>query len=181
MRRLLSATLLVLLAAAALATAASAKEMSVSLGTGPPADPPGPGGTWTADLLVHGEPDILSQATPGISIRNMDSGATETYAGKATGKTAPDGQLLYRVDVVFPSEGLWRYSLNDGVTDREYEGGTIQIGEPAVAAPSQPVVVRAGRRGHVGPRLAVRARRVAPAAGAVGAAFARRLRRPHTA
>lgn len=181
MRRLLSATILVLLAAAALATAASAKEMSVSLGSGPPADPPGPGGTWTADLLVHGEPDILSQATPGISIRNTDSGDTETYAGKPTGKKAPDGQLLYRVNVVFPSEGLWRYSLNDGVTDREYEGGTIQIGEPAVAPPSQPEVVSPASEGAPLPVWPFALGGSLLLLGAAGAAFAIRHRRPHAA
>jgi hypothetical protein len=138
MRRVLTVTLLTLLAAAALATTAAAKEMSVALSGGPPSDPPGPGGSWDAELLVHGEPDILSQATPGISIFNRSTGEEQNYAAKATGKKAADGQLLYRVHVVFPTAGLWDYTLIDGVTDRAYEGGTIQIGEPAMPTPATP-------------------------------------------
>jgi hypothetical protein len=33
---------------------------------------------------------------------------------------------------------VWRYALIDGVTDREYEGGTIQVGTPAAAASAAP-------------------------------------------
>jgi hypothetical protein len=181
MRRLLSATVLLLAAAALLASSAAAKEMSVSLGSGPPADPPGPGGTWTADLLIHGEPDILSQATPGIAIRNMDSGETHTYAAKPTGKRAPDGQLLYRVGVEFPSEGLWRYTLIDGITDREYEGGTVQIGEPAAAAPPQAKPVSPAAEGTSLPLWPLALGGSLLVLAAVGAALAVRHRRPHPA
>ena len=131
MRRLLTATALTLLAAAALAAAAAAKEMSVSLAAGPPSL--GPGEPWNAELLVHGEPDMLAEATPGITIRNGASGEGRTFGAKATGKRAPDGQLVYRARVVFPSDGRWSYALVDGVTDREYDAGTVQIGEPATA------------------------------------------------
>jgi hypothetical protein len=140
MRRLLSATGLAVLAAAALAGTAAAKEMSVSLSGGPP--PLDPGQPWNARLLVHGEPAMLAEATPAITIRNDDSGETRTFAARATGNRAADGQLIYRVRVVAPSDGWWRYSLTDGVTDREYAGGLLAVGEPATE-PTAPAPTRA--------------------------------------
>ena len=140
MRRLLIATGLALVAAAALVGAATAKDMSVSLSAGVP--PNDPGQPWNVRLLVHGEPDMLAEATPGITIRNDASGETRTFTATRTGKRAPDGQLVYRVRVVFPADGTWRYSLIDGVTEREYEYGTLTIGqptsEPASPSPHRP-------------------------------------------
>lgn len=136
MRRLLTAAALTLVAVAALAGPASAKDMSVSLSGGGPPSNIDPGEPWNARLLVHGEPDILAEATPGITIRNDDTAASRTFDARPTGERAPDGQLIYRVRVVFPSEGGWSYTLVDGVTDRAYEGGYVQVGKaPAEAAP----------------------------------------------
>jgi hypothetical protein len=137
MRRLLIATALTLVALAALAGPAAGKDMSVSLSGGGPPSNIDPGEPWNARLLVHGEPEILAEATPGITIRNDDTGETRTFDARRTGKRAPDGQLIYRVRVVFPSEGGWSYTLIDGVTDRAYEGSYVQVGDapPAEAAP----------------------------------------------
>ena len=129
MRRLLIAIGLALLAATALAGVAAAKDMSVSLSAGTP--PSDPGQPWNVRLLVHGEPDMLAEATPGITIRNDASGESRAFTATRTGKRAPDGQLIYRARVVFPSGGTWTYSVIDGVTEREYEGGTLTIGQPA--------------------------------------------------
>ena len=131
MRRFLTSLLLVALAAAALATAALAKEMSVSLATGPPTMDAGE--PWNAKLLVHGVPEMLAQATPGMTFRNNDSGQTKSFDAKATGRRAPDGQLIYRVRVVLP-EGLWEWGLTDSVTERLYEGGVVRVGEPPLEA-----------------------------------------------
>jgi hypothetical protein len=133
MGRLLIATTLTLLVATALATTAAAKEMSVALASGPPSL--GPGEPWNAELLIHGEPAMLKQATPGITIRNDKSGDTKTFGARSTGKRAADGQLLYRARVVFPSEGRWSYTLIDGISEREYEGGHVTIGN-AESAPA---------------------------------------------
>ena len=136
MRRFLVPALLVLVVAA-LAPVATAKDMSVSLSSGgPPAL--GPGEPWTADLLVHGEPDILAEATPGITFRNSGTGETRTFEARPTGKRAPDGQLIYHARVVIDEEGRWQWGLIDGVTDRLYEGGLVVVGEPAVESPSAP-------------------------------------------
>jgi hypothetical protein len=124
-----------LVAAAALAAPAAAKELSVSLASGPTVSRPGD--PWNAQLLVHGEPALLKQAAPSITIEDA-SGRTTTFAAKATGKRAVDGQLIYVTRVVFPTEGTWIYTLSDGLTDRAYEGGSVQIGTPT-AAPAPPV------------------------------------------
>jgi hypothetical protein len=142
MRRTLALTASLLVAAAALASAAAAKDMSVALASAAPGLDAGE--PWQAELLVHGVPKMLAEAAPGITIRNTDSGETQTFAAKRLPGRADDGQLRYGAAVVFPSEGLWRYTVEDGITDREYEGGTVQVGTPAAApvpstSPPQPV------------------------------------------
>ena len=131
-----------LLAASVIAGPAAAKELSVSLAAGPNVFEPGD--PWNAQLLVHGVPDLLKEATPSITIEGP-SGETTTFVAKPTGKHAADGQLIYRTRVVFPTEGTWIYTLSDGLSDRSYEGGSVQIGSPTAAptppaaAPAQPV------------------------------------------
>jgi hypothetical protein len=137
MRRALALTGLTFVAALALAAAAQAKDMSVALAESAPTAL-AEGEDWNASLLVHGEPDMLREATPSIRITNTVSGASEDVAGARTSAKAADGQMIYAATVSFPSAGVWRYSLIDGVTDREYEGGTIQVGTPAAAATSAP-------------------------------------------
>jgi hypothetical protein len=132
MRRLLTATAVTLVAVAALAASAAAKEMSVALASGPPTLDAGQ--PWTGELLVHGEPAMLSEATPAITFTDRDSGATRTFDGARAATRAPDGQLVYRVRVVLP-EGLWEWGLVDGVTDRFYEGGLVRVGDVSAAAP----------------------------------------------
>ncbi len=130
MRRTTTTLVLALVAAGTLALPAAAKELSVSLAAGPTVSEPGD--PWSAQLLVHGEPEMLKQATPSVTIDN-GSGTVETFAAKPTSERAADGQLIYQTRVVFPSEGTWRYTISDGLSDRAYEGGSIRIGEPAAA------------------------------------------------
>jgi hypothetical protein len=132
-----------LVAASVLATPAAAKELSVSLAAGPTVSKPGD--PWDAQLLVHGEPALLKEAMPSITIEGP-SGDTTTFVAKPTGNLAEDGQLIYRTRVVFPTEGTWIYTLSDGLSDRSYEGGSIQIGTPTPA----PVSTVRGRDGAPG-------------------------------
>ena len=141
MRRALTLFGVTILAAGALAAVAAAKEMSVSLGSGGPTTMD-PGDPWNADLLVHGEPEILAEATPGISIRGPN-GEERTFDARATGRRAADGQLIYRVTVTFPSDGRWSYQLLDGVTERAYEGGTVLVGDAASAPADDEAAPRA--------------------------------------
>jgi hypothetical protein len=180
MRRALAITAFLALALA-LAGSAYAKEMSVALSAGPPGLDPGD--TWNAKLLVHGEPELLKMAVPSITIRNLGSGESRTFAAKQANGKAPDGQLVYRVNVVFPSEGSWRYTLVDGFSDREYEGGTITIGTPAGAptsAPSRPEPVAAADDGGF-PVWPVASGAAAFVLLAIAAALAVRRRSPRTA
>src|ERR1044072_2809876 len=121
MRRALALIGLTLAAAAVFAAAAQAKDMSVGLGQAAPTAL-AEGEDWNASLLVHGEPAMLREATPAIRITNTVSGASEDVAAARTKAKAADGQMIYAATVSFPSAGVWRYSLVDGVTDREYEG-----------------------------------------------------------
>lgn len=137
MRRALALTGLTFAAAAILAGAAQAKDMSVALAESAPAAL-AEGDDWNASLLVHGEPEMLREATPSVRITNTVSGESQDVAAARTKAKAADGQMVYAASVSFPSAGVWRYSLIDGVTDREYEGGTIQVGTPAAAASAAP-------------------------------------------
>jgi hypothetical protein len=137
MRRALTLIGLTFAAAGVFAAAAQAKDMSVGLAESAPTALAS-GEDWNAQLLVHGEPDMLREATPAIRITNPVTGASENVAAAKTAKKAADGQMIYAATVSFSSDGEWTYSLIDGVTDREYEGGTIQVGTPAAAASAAP-------------------------------------------
>jgi hypothetical protein len=170
-----------LLAAAALAGAALAKDMSVALASAAPGLDAGE--PWQAELLVHGEPGMLAEAVPSITIRKTDSGETQTFAAKRLPGRADDGQLRYGAAVVFPSEGLWRYTVEDGITDREYEGGTVQVGTPAaapVASTSRPQPVAAADGGGF-PAWPLAVGAVTALALAALGAFVLRRRGPQTA
>src|SRR5919106_1827967 len=127
MRRTVTIFTLALLAAAALSTAALAKEGGVELSSVPTGI--NPGEPWTTDLvLVHGTPELLAQAKPGIQITNLDTGQRIDYPA-APGK----GEGVYVVDVVFPEAGTWAYSAYDGVTGRMYDFPAVEITGPAAA------------------------------------------------
>jgi hypothetical protein len=181
MRRTLVLTAFLLVAAAALASAAAAKDMSVALASAAPGLDAGE--PWQAELLVHGVPEMLAEATPSFTIRNTDSGETQTFAAKRLPGRTADGQLRYGAAVVFPSEGLWRYTVGDGITDREYEGGTVQVGTPAAApAPttSRPQPVAAADDGGF-PAWPLAVGAIAAFALAALGAFAVKRRGPATA
>ncbi len=125
MRKLLISIALVV--PLALAGPAAAKEMSVSLANAPTGSKPGD--EWTAQLLVHGEPALLKQAAPSVTIRGGPDGRKHTFPAKPTGKRAADGQLVYEAVVVFPTGGTWVYELSDGFSDRTYEGGSVSVRE----------------------------------------------------
>jgi hypothetical protein len=135
MRRFLGSLFIALVAAAVLSGTAAAKEGGVELSSTP-------GGTssgdpWTPELrLVGDEPGLLAQAKPGITIRNVDTGATRTF--DATPTADPH---VWNVRVVFPSGGWYGVEAFDGVTGRSYSiGGEWLIsapeGTPAAPAPS---------------------------------------------
>lgn len=99
----------VLVAALAVAPAAGAGGFAtVGLSSMPPED----GSEWNVVLTIkqHGRTP-LDGLSPSITIRNTDTGATQTFAAEAAGKT---GQ--YDATVVFPGDGTWSYVIDDGFT-----------------------------------------------------------------
>jgi hypothetical protein len=76
--------------------------------------PPEDGSDWNVVLTIkqHGRTP-LDGLQPSITIRNDDTGATRTFAAAPAGTT---GQ--YQATVAFPSDGTWRYVIDDGFTQR---------------------------------------------------------------
>jgi len=78
--------------------------------------PPHTAGTpWNASIRImqHGRTP-LTNASPSLTIRNAETGASKTFRSESTGKAG-----VYRANVVFPSGGTWRYVVNDGFPVRE--------------------------------------------------------------
>jgi hypothetical protein len=75
-----------------------------------PSDGVQAGAAWNTDITVlqHGETP-LSGLQPTVTIRNVSSGESKTFAAKPTGR---DG--VYTVSVTFPSAGKWTYEVYDG-------------------------------------------------------------------
>lgn len=169
MRRLAGVLFLTLVTAAALSGAALAKEGGVELSSTPSGK--GPGEPWTTSLvLIDGTPELLAQARPGITIRNVDSGAETTYRAKPTS----DPQV-WTVRVVFPTEGWWTVNAFDGVTGRSYTIGGQYLIEGPKATPVAPTA--SSGDGQAFPVWPVTGGAIALFLAAVGAAlFLRRQR-----
>jgi hypothetical protein len=123
------------LTAAALTTAAFAKEGGVELSSTPFGL--GPGDPWNGTLTVFTLDGGETGFSPSITIRNLETGATETFAAKpAKTPSTPEAQSFV-FEVVFPTAGRYRYTASDGVSDREYEFPIVQIvgSNPVVPAP----------------------------------------------
>jgi hypothetical protein len=125
MRRFLGVLVLTALAAGVLSGAALAKEGGVELSSTPVGK--GPGAPWTPTLhLIRGAPELLAQAKPGVTIRNVDTGERLTFSAESTADPR-----VYDVRVVFPEEGWYRVEAFDGVSGRSYEiGGQWLIDSP---------------------------------------------------
>jgi hypothetical protein len=86
-----------------------------TVGVAPPPDGIAPGETWTARMTVlqHGRtplPDAES-ARPTLTIRNTETGATQTFTSRRT-----KDPTVFQANVVFPSNGSWRYEVFDDFT-----------------------------------------------------------------
>lgn len=68
------------------------------------------GATWEPRLTIlqHGRTP-LDGVQPSITIRNDDTGATQTFPARPTGTSG-----VYAARVVFPKSGTWRYEIADG-------------------------------------------------------------------
>ena len=124
MRRLLLVFALAALTAAAVTTAAFAKEGGVELsstpfGLGPaiPGTARSPSSRWTDPRPRSAPPSRSSTSTPE---RRRRSPRSPRRFRRLQGQS-------YVFTVVFPTEGRYRYTATDGVTDREYEFPIVRI------------------------------------------------------
>jgi hypothetical protein len=171
MRRFLSVLVLTAFAATALSSAALAKEGGVELSSMPAGTSPGE--PWTPTLhLIRGTPELLAQAKPGVTIRNVDTGERLTFPAEPTADPR-----VYDVRVVFPEEGWYRVEAFDGVSGRSYEfGGQWYIDGPGVTPVPGPPAASVGDESSF-PVWPVAAGSTAILLAAVGAAlFLRRQR-----
>ena len=134
MRRLFLMFVLAALAAAALSSGALAKEGGVELSSTPFGL--GPGDTWTGTMTVFSVTGFNDPISPSITIRNLETGATETFEATGPAKVPTTEETRSFVfEVVFPTEGRYRYTASDGVTDRQYEFPIVSIVGSSAAVP----------------------------------------------
>ena len=135
MRRLLLVFGLILIAAAVVGPIAYAKKDGVELSSTPFGTKPGD--PWTGTLTVISD-QINAQMQPTITIRNLDTGKTQTFATHWAKVPTTSHSAAFRFEVIFPTAGRYRYTVHDGVTDRLYTYPVVLItpADSPAAAPS---------------------------------------------
>lgn len=131
--------LLVLVLLAFPAAASAGGFATVQLSSLPEGTPPG--GTWSVELtvLAHGRTPLDGLAP---LVRIHGDGASREFPAAPTGRPG-----VYAADVVFPSEGTWRWEIWDGYTQTHTYAPVAITGGPA-GPDSFPVVpVAAGAAG----------------------------------
>lgn len=110
------------LAAAPLATSGG----WATVGFEPLPDGMSAGGTWHPTIFVkqHGITP-LTGLHPVVEI-DGDSGATRSFSATETSEAG-----VYEADVVFPSKGDWRVTIDSGFGDSHVSYGPVAIGAPA--------------------------------------------------
>jgi hypothetical protein len=134
---------LVLAAIAALATLAPAVAAgggwaTVGLSSLPPKDL-APGSVWTVDLTVlqHGRTP-LEHVQPVVKLHGPDG----VYKEVAATRTEKPG--VYSAVVRFPSEGTWRYEIDDGFTQvHTYAPVTVRPVSSPGSFPTLPIAAAA--------------------------------------
>jgi hypothetical protein len=128
MRKLVLVLSTAAVALAAAGTALAGGWATVGVSPGPP-EGGGPGSTWNVNLevLQHGRTP-LDGVVPTIAIRNRETGDTQTFIAKPTGERG-----MYAAKVVFPTEGTWEYTINDGFS-QTHTFKPVTIGDAPAAA-----------------------------------------------
>ncbi|MEA2288669.1 MAG: hypothetical protein QOD55_666 [Solirubrobacteraceae bacterium] len=174
-RRWAAAMAVVGAAMAAPATADAGGFATVGLSSHP--DGVAPGAPWRAELtiLAHGRTPA-SGLKPTVRITSAGGRATRSFAATPTARPG-----VYRVQVVFPTAGRWRYAVDDGYSQTHtFAPVRIGAGAPVVAAAPTPAPVASGGAGG-GADLGVALGAAAAAgllAGGLTAAARRRRGRP---
>jgi hypothetical protein len=132
MRRLTVALALALATAAVFAATALAKEGGVELSSTPYGSQPGD--PWTGTMtLVGGDEELVAQAKPAITIRNLATGERENFFATPTKRAD-----VWDFSVTFPEAGRYAVTVGDGVTGRSYSFPPVRIGDPTLAPPASP-------------------------------------------
>jgi hypothetical protein len=176
------ATAIAVVAAALALPAGAAAGGFATVGLSSLPDGTAPGTPWhvTLTILQHGRTP-LADLRPAVSIRSADGRTTRTFAAKPAGKPG-----LYTADVVFPSAGRWRYTVNDRFS-QIHAFAPVAIGSSR-AVPVPGSESGAGPAGAVAPTTRDGGNVVAAIAAAIGAgllaagvAFTLLRRRPEAA
>jgi hypothetical protein len=135
---------------ACLAAAPASAGGWATVGVGPVPDELRPGEAWLAELTIlqHGRTPLVG-VNPTLTITQAGSGATRTFRATATSRPG-----VYRARVVFPSEGTWRYMVDDDFSQR-HDFGPVQIGGADGPAPAVAAASPAGDGGGGAPWLAL--------------------------
>jgi hypothetical protein len=125
MRRALLVWTLAMFGAAVLSAPALAKEDGVELSSTPFGTKPGD--PWSGTLTVFSDFHAGAMADPTITIRNLGTGETQTFTTRPAKVPTTAHTQSFVFQVVFPTAGRYRYSVRDGVTDREYTYPVVLI------------------------------------------------------
>jgi hypothetical protein len=92
------------------------------------------GSTWNPTITVkqHGVTP-LTGLQPIVSVHRDDTGAMETYTAVETSEPG-----VYTADVVFPTEGDWRVTIESGFGGSNLTYGPVEIGAPGVTGSGDP-------------------------------------------
>ena len=152
--------------ALALPTLASAGGWA-TIGFEPLPDGTSAGGAWTPTIFVkqHGVTP-LAGLQPMVILEETGSGASTTFLATAGSESG-----VYHADVVFPSAGDWRVTIQSGFGDSQVTYGPVTVGDAAPGGGSEPLPVIAfgvlalAALGAFGMVAVRRSRRLTPASG----------------
>lgn len=104
-----------------------------TVGFAPLPDGTDAGATWSPTIFVkqHGVTP-LTGLQPIVSV-HRDDGAMQTFTAVETSEAGS-----YRADVVFPSEGDWRVTIESGFGGSNVTYGPVEVGSPAVTGGGGP-------------------------------------------
>jgi hypothetical protein len=89
------------------------------------------GDTWRVELTVLRHARTPTDgAKPSVTIRNA-AGAIRTFPARPTGRTG-----RYAAEVVFPSAGTWRYSVDNGLAATGYGLSQVTTYAPVQIGPA---------------------------------------------
>jgi YtkA-like len=111
-----------------------------TVGFEPLPDETSAGGTWSPTIFVkqHGVAP-LTGLTPIVSIHRDDTGAMHTFPAVETSEPG-----VYSADVVFPTEGDWRVTVESGFGGSNVTYGPVEIGAPAMTGGGGPELPAVG-------------------------------------